>query len=93
MDHRLPALPLLLLCASAAGAQDAGSTFGHARARELAELGRLPAARDIVVRDLINYHRHRLPLPKAGERPQMKVLIERLKTKRPSAVCGREAKP
>lgn len=30
---------------------------------------------------------------KAGERPQMRVLLERLKAKRPSAVCGREAKP
>lgn len=29
---------------------------------------------------------------KAGERPQMKVLLERLKVKRPSAICGREAK-
>jgi len=30
---------------------------------------------------------------KAGERPQMKVLLERLKTKRPTAICGLEAKP
>ncbi len=30
---------------------------------------------------------------KTGERPQMKVLIERLKTKRPNATCGREARP
>ncbi|MGB3969986.1 MAG: VWA domain-containing protein, partial [Planctomycetota bacterium] len=67
MDHRLPALPLLLLFAGAAAAQAGQSTFGDARARQLAELGRLPGVRDIVVRDLINYHRHRLPLPKAGD--------------------------
>ncbi|MEO6595706.1 MAG: VWA domain-containing protein [Planctomycetota bacterium] len=59
-------LPLLALTA-ATTAQDAGSTFGHARARELAELGRLPTARDIVVRDIVNYHRHRLPLPRADQ--------------------------
>jgi len=69
MLHRLPVpLPLsVLLLLPALAAQEGGSTFGHARARELAELGRLPTARDIVVRDLVNYHRHRLPLPKAGE--------------------------
>lgn len=58
-------VPLVLLL-GAATAQDAGSTFGHARARELAELGRLPGARDVAVRDLVNYHRHRLPLPKGS---------------------------
>ena len=63
---------LLLLAATAttspfAVAQDGQSTFGHARARELAELGLLPSARDVVVRDLLNYHRHRLPLPTAGQ--------------------------
>jgi Ca-activated chloride channel family protein len=62
--HELLLLPLL---AAATVAQDAGSTFGHARARELAELGRLPTTHDVVVRDLVNYHRHRLPLPKAGQ--------------------------
>jgi endoglucanase len=31
------------------------------------------------------------PTP-AGERPQMRVLIERFKAKRPTAVCGREAR-
>lgn len=30
---------------------------------------------------------------KAGERPQMKVLLERLKAKRATATCGREARP
>jgi uncharacterized protein YegL len=79
-DHRSPTRPttalltVAALCLATLGpatttarAQDAGSTFGHARARELAELGVLPSPRDVVVRDLVNYHRHRLPLPKAGE--------------------------
>ncbi len=76
---RLPfssSLPILLLAATAA-AQDAGSTFGHARARELAELGRLPAARDVVVRDLVNYHRHRLPLPNAQQDVAFDVRFDR----------------
>lgn len=30
---------------------------------------------------------------KAGERPQMKLLIERFKARRPTAICGREARP
>lgn len=64
----LPAHPLLALAlAGAAAAQAATPTFGHARARELAELGRLPTARDIVVCDIVNYHRHRLPLPRADQ--------------------------
>ena len=63
---RLPALLLLPLLAAATAAQAGVDTFGHARARELAELGRLPTNHDVVVRDLVNYHRHRLPLPKAG---------------------------
>ena len=58
---------VLQLLATVASAQSATSTFGLARTRELAELGRLPTTRDVVVRDLINYHRHRLPLPKAGQ--------------------------
>lgn len=53
----LPALP----------AQDAGSSFGHARTREMAELGRLPTPRDVAVADIVNYHHHNLPLPRAGE--------------------------
>ncbi len=58
---------LLVLPAHALSAQSGVSDFGHARARELAALGRLPTAAEIVVSDMGNYHRHRLPLPKAGE--------------------------
>lgn len=66
-----------LLLAAATVAQAAQSTFGHARARELAALGRLPNARDIVVRDIINYHKHALPLPMAGQAVALEVRCDR----------------
>jgi uncharacterized protein YegL len=59
-------LPLLYLTPWSS-AQAAGSTAGHARTRELAELGRLPTPLEVVVADIVNYHRHRLPLPRAGQ--------------------------
>jgi len=59
------AVPLLLVAASPA--QDAASQFGHARTRELAELGVLPTPLEVAVADIVNFHRHRLPLPRAGE--------------------------
>lgn len=58
---------LLLALAGVAIGQTAQSNFGHARARELAELGRLPTAHDVVVRDIVNYHHHQLPLPRADQ--------------------------
>jgi Mg-chelatase subunit ChlD len=67
MLRPLPALSAAILChAAGLAAQGGTSSFGHARARDLAELGKLPSAPEIVVRDLVNYHRHRLPLPNAG---------------------------
>ena len=70
--------PLLLLTlAGSPAAQDGGSTFGQARARELAELGRLPTTHDVVVRDIVNYHRHRLPLPKADRDVALEVRFDR----------------
>lgn len=71
---------LLLALAAAAVAQSGQDTFGHARSRELAELGRLPAARDVVVRDLVNYHRHRLPLPRADQDVALDVRFDRSQT-------------
>lgn len=62
-------LALALLVGTTVGlanAQAAQSTFGHARARRLADLGKLPTAHDVVARDIINYHRHRVPLPTAA---------------------------
>ncbi|MEQ1633083.1 MAG: VWA domain-containing protein, partial [Planctomycetota bacterium] len=58
-------------------AQDAVSQFGLARSRELAELGQLPQSRDVVVRDLLNYHRHRLPLPTVGRDVALELRFDR----------------
>ena len=61
-------LPLLFAAlAPVLVAQDAGSTYGHARTRAMAALGRLPTPTDVAVADIVNIHRHRLPLPRAGE--------------------------
>jgi hypothetical protein len=56
-----------LLLTAALSAQEGGSTFGQARTRALANLGRLPTIADVVVADIVNYRRHRLPMPRAGE--------------------------
>ena len=77
MPKPIPSALFLLAVATSLLAQEAVSTFGHARARELAELGKLPSARDIVVRDLVNYHRHRLPLPRAGQDVALDVRFDR----------------
>ena len=77
MPNPIPSTLFLLAVATQLLAQDAVSTFGHARARELAALGRLPSARDIVVRDLVNYHRHRLPLPRAGQHVALDLRFDR----------------
>jgi hypothetical protein len=60
--------PLMaLVLAAHPAAQNGEAGFGDARTRELAELGRLPTSHDVVVRDIVNYRRHRLPLPRADE--------------------------
>jgi Ca-activated chloride channel homolog len=53
------------LC-TATTAQDGRSTAGRAATKRYAELGILPAPEFIVVEDIVNYHRHRIPLPRAG---------------------------
>jgi hypothetical protein len=70
-----PPLRLLLplLFAPCLAAQDGHSQFGQARTRELAELGRLPTPLDVAVADIVDYHRHRLPLPRAGDSVAMDV--------------------
>ncbi|HEX6813837.1 MAG TPA: VWA domain-containing protein [Planctomycetota bacterium] len=75
----LPFTPALLALALAVhpAAQEAMPNFGHARARELAELGRLPTTHDVVVRDIVNYHRHRLPLPRADEDVSLDLRFDR----------------
>lgn len=60
----------ILTLLPALGAQDAQSSFGHARTREAAALGKLPTPLEVAVADIVNYHRHRLPLPR-DEREMM----------------------
>lgn len=74
-----PLWPWLLLgaLASPVAAQAGQDTFGQARARELAELGVLPTARDVVVRDIVNYRRHGLPLPRADQDLALDVRFDR----------------
>lgn len=60
----------LIFCALnavAALAQEGTSTAAAARTRYLSESGLLPASRDVAVDELINYHRHQIGRPKAGE--------------------------
>ena len=57
-----------------------------ARASKLAELGHLPTARDIVVRDIVNYHRHRLPLPRAGRSVALDLRFDRPAVRRDGEV-------
>lgn len=56
-----------LLFAPVLPAQQGSSTFGYARTRGMADLGILPRPIEVAVADIVNYHRHWLPLPRAGE--------------------------
>lgn len=60
-------LPLLGMFAATAAAQDGVSTAGAARTKMLSRLGILPKASEVVVEDFVNYHRHEIGRPKAGE--------------------------
>lgn len=57
----------LVAIACSAVAQDGVSTAGAARAKYLSGLGLLPSSREVIVEDFINYHRHEIGRPKAGE--------------------------
>ncbi|HEX8560061.1 MAG TPA: VWA domain-containing protein [Pyrinomonadaceae bacterium] len=65
----------LVLLASAAGAhaQEGASTAAAARTRYLAEMGLIPASRSVAVEEFVNYHRHQIGRPKAGEAVLMDV--------------------
>lgn len=63
-------LSLLFLFAAAAGgahAQEGTSTAAAARTRYLSEMGLIPASRSVAVEEFVNYHRHQIGRPKAGE--------------------------
>jgi Mg-chelatase subunit ChlD len=59
----------LLLCAltDTALAQQGASSAAASRARYLSEIGSLPASREVAVEEFVNYHRHQIGSPKAGE--------------------------
>jgi Mg-chelatase subunit ChlD len=63
-------LSLILLALGAAlpaHAQEGASTAAAARTRYLSEMGLIPASRSVAVEEFVNYHRHQLGRPKAGE--------------------------
>ena len=57
----------VLALAVSGSAQDGVSTAGAARAKYLGNRGLIPTPREIVVEDFINYHRHEIGRPRAGE--------------------------
>lgn len=70
---RIALIPALLLVLPLASAQDGASTAGLARTRRLGNLGLIPSPREVVVEDFVNYHRHEIGRPKAGEAVHMDV--------------------
>lgn len=63
-------LSLLLLVLSlnaVATAQEGVSSASASRARYLAETGLLPPSSEVAVEEFVNYYRHRLATPRAGE--------------------------
>ncbi len=64
---------LLFAIAGTSIAQDGVSTAGAARTKFLSGLGMIPASREVIVEDFINYHRHEIGRPRAGEAVAMDV--------------------
>ena len=58
---------VLLVLPCIGTAQDGTSTASAARTRYLGSLGVIPASREIQVEDFVNYHRHEIGRPRAGE--------------------------
>ncbi|HEX8352783.1 MAG TPA: VWA domain-containing protein [Pyrinomonadaceae bacterium] len=58
---------ILLAAAAAAHAQEGASTAAAARTRYLSEMGLIPESRSVAVEEFVNYHRHQIGRPKAGE--------------------------
>src|SRR5262245_24716914 len=58
---------LLAVTDNALGQQIGASGAAAARTRYLSEAGMLPASREVVVEEFINYHRHQLAAPRSGE--------------------------
>jgi Mg-chelatase subunit ChlD len=79
---------LLALAALPAHAQDGVSTAAAARTRYLSEMGLIPASRSVAVEEFVNYHRHQIGRPKAGEAVLLDVRWgnDRVSTADPGAV-------
>ncbi|MEW6210576.1 MAG: VWA domain-containing protein, partial [Acidobacteriota bacterium] len=60
-------ISLLFVATIAALAQEGTSSAAAARTRYLAESGLVPASREIAVEEFVNYHRHQIGRPRAGE--------------------------
>src|SRR5215213_3623980 len=58
---------LLALASLPAHAQEGASTAAAARTRYLSERGLIPASNSVAVEEFVNYHRHQIGRPKAGE--------------------------
>ncbi|HEX6183052.1 MAG TPA: VWA domain-containing protein [Pyrinomonadaceae bacterium] len=67
--RNLLSLPLLFLALTAAAhaQQEGASTAAAARTRYLSEMGLIPESRTVAVEEFVNYHRHQIGRPKAGE--------------------------
>ena len=63
----------LALTDTALAQQIGGSTASAARTRYLSEVGLVPSSREVAVEDFINYHRHQIGSPTAGEAVAMDV--------------------
>jgi Ca-activated chloride channel homolog len=63
----IAALLIALNLPAVALAQEGSSQAGASRPRRLAEAGCIPAPEEIVVEHFVNYHRHGIRLPRAGE--------------------------
>ncbi|HEX8889599.1 MAG TPA: VWA domain-containing protein [Pyrinomonadaceae bacterium] len=58
---------LFLSLTTIAFAQEGASSAAASRTRYLAETGVLPSSREVAVEEMVNYHRHQIGRPKAGE--------------------------
>lgn len=64
---------LFVLSSVTVAQQEGASSAAAARARYLAETGLVPPSREIAVEEIINYHRHQIGRPRAGEAVAMDV--------------------
>jgi len=67
MTRTLLASLILFLLTALGLAQDGVSTAGLARTKYLSTVATIPAPQDVVVEDFVNYHRHEIARPKAGQ--------------------------